>query len=114
MSHGSVSGIKKRLKKKKEISSTYSELHMADKRIPEQVRKMLVRFGRKNPTFEKGDLVYVAIPCSYAITDRNAKKSCGRHIIYGYGSRSKKSQKGTTTACKGIYAPLDCGYGMPD
>ena len=114
MSHGSVSGIKKRLKNKKEISSTYSELHMADRRIPEQVKKMLVRFGRKNPTFERGDLVYVAIPCSYAITDRKAKKSCGRHIIYGYGSRSKKSQKGTTTACKGIYAPLDCGYGMPD
>lgn len=114
MSHGSVSGIKKRLKKKKEISSTYSELHMADRRIPEQVRKMLVRFGRKNPTFEKGDLVYVVIPCSYAITERNAKKSCGRHIIYGYGSRRKKVQKGTTTACKGIYASLDCGYGMPD
>lgn len=114
MSHGSVSGIKKRLKNKKEISSTYSELHMANRRIPEQVKKMLVRFGRKNPTFEKGDLVYVAIPCSYAITDRKAKKSCGRHIIYGYGSRSQKSQKGTTTTCKGIYTPLDCGYGMPD
>lgn len=114
MSHGSVSGIKKRLKKKKEISSTYAELHMADRRAPGQVEKMLMRFGRKNPTFEKGDNVYVAIPCSYAITDRDAKRSCGRHIIYGYGGRMKKSQKGVTTARKGVLVPLDNGFGMPD
>lgn len=114
MSHGSVSGIKKRLKKKEEISSTYAELHMADKRVPGQVEKMLLRFGRKNPTFEKGDNVYVAIPCSYAITDRNAKRNCGRHKIYGYGSRMTKSQKGSETASKGILVPLDNGFGMPD
>ena len=114
MSHGSVSGIKKRLKKKKEISSTYAELHMADRRSPGQVEKMLMRFGRKNPTFEKGDNVYVAIPCSYAITDRDAKRSCGRHIIYGYGGKMKKSQKGVTTARKGVLVPLDNGFGMPD
>lgn len=114
MSHGSVSGIKKRLKKKEVISSTYAELHMADRRVPGQVEKMLLRLGRKNPTFEKGDNVYVAIPCSYAITDRDAKRSCGRHIIYGYGGRMKKSQKGVTTASKGILAPLDNGFGMPD
>lgn len=114
MSHGSVSGIKKRLKKKEEISSTYAELHMADRRVPGQVEKMLLRLGRKNPTFEKGDNVYVAIPCSYVITDRDAKRSCGRHIIYGYGGRMKKSQKGVTTASKGILVPLDNGFGMPD
>lgn len=114
MSHGSVSGIKKRLKKKEEISSTYAELHMADRRVPGQVEKMLLRLGRKNPTFEKGDNVYVAIPCSYAITDRDAKRSCGRHIIYGYGGRMKKSQKGVTTASKGVLVPLDNGFGMPD
>ena len=114
MSHGSVSGIKKRLKKKKESSSTYAELHMADRRSPGQVEKMLMRFGRKNPTFEKGDNVYVAIPCSYSITDRDAKRSCGRHIIYGYGGRMKKSQKGVTTARKGVLVPLDNGFGMPD
>ena len=114
MSHGSVSGIKKRLKKKEEITSTCAELHMADKRVPGQVEKMLLRFGRKNPTFEKGDNVYVAIPCSYAITDRSAKRSCGRHKIYGYGSRMTKSQKGSETASKGILVPLDNGFGMPD
>ena len=114
MSHGSVSGIKKRLKKKKEIASTYAELHMADRRVPGQVEKMLMRLGRKNPTFEKGDNVYIAVPCSYAITDRDAKRSCGRHIIYGYGGRMKKSQKGVTTASKGILASLDNGFGMPD
>lgn len=114
MSHGSVSGIKKRLKKKEEISTTYAELHMADRRVPGQVEKMLLRLGRKNPTFEKGDNVYVAIPCSYVITDRDAKRSCGRHIIYGYGGRMKKSQKGVTTASKGILVPLDNGFGMPD
>ena len=114
MSHGSVSGIKKRLKKKEEITSTYAELHMADKRVPGQVEKMLLRFGRKNPTFEKGDNVYVAIPCSYSITDRSAKRSCGRHKIYGYGSRMTKSQKGSETASKGILVPLDNGFGMPD
>lgn len=114
MSHGSVSGIKKRLKKKEEISSTYAELHMADRRVPGQVEKMLLRLGRKNPTFEKGDNVYVAIPCSYSITDRDAKRSCGRHIIYGYGGRMKKSQKGVTTASKGVLVPLDNGFGMPD
>lgn len=114
MSHGSVSGIKKRLKKKEEITSTYAELHMADKRVPGQVEKMLLRFGRKNPTFEKGDNVYVAIPCSYAITDESAKRSCGRHKIYGYGSRMTKSQKGSETASKGILVPLDNGFGMPD
>lgn len=114
MSHGSVSGIKKRLKKKEEISSTYAELHMADRRVPGQVEKMLLRLGRKNPTFEKGDNVYVAIPCSYVITDRDAKRSCGRHIIYGYGGRMKKSQKGVTTASKGILVPLDNGFGIPD
>lgn len=114
MSHGSVSGIKKRLKKKEEISSTYAELHMADRRVPGQVEKMLLRLGRKNPTFEKGDNVYVAIPCSYVITDRDAKRSCGRHIIYGYGGRMKKSQKGVTTASKGVLVPLDNGFGMPD
>lgn len=114
MSHGSVSGIKKRLKKKEEISSTYAELHMADRRVPGQVEKMLLRLGRKNPTFEKGDNIYVAIPCSYVITDRDAKRSCGRHIIYGYGGRMKKSQKGVTTASKGVLVPLDNGFGMPD
>lgn len=114
MSHGSVSGIKKRLKKKEEISSTYAELHMADRRVPGQVEKMLLRLGRKNPTFEKGDNAYVAIPCSYAITDRNAKRSCGRHKIYGYGSRMTKSQKGSETASKGILIPLDNGFRMPD
>lgn len=114
MSHGSVSGIKKRLKKKEKISSTYAELHMADRRVPGQVEKMLLRLGRKNPTFEKGDNVYVAIPCSYVITDRDAKRSCGRHIIYGYGGRMKKSQKGVTTASKGVLVPLDNGFGMPD
>lgn len=114
MSHGSVSGIKKRLKKKEEISSTYAELHMADRRVPGQVEKMLLRLGRKNPAFEKGDNVYVVIPCSYAITDRDAKRSCGRHIIYGYGGRMKKSQKGVTTASKGVLVPLDNGFGMPD
>lgn len=114
MSHGSVSGIKKRLKKKEEISSTYAELHMADRRVPGQVEKMLLRLGRKNPTFEKGDNVYVAIPCSYVITDRDAKRSCGRHIIYGYGGRMKKSQKGVTTASKGVLVLLDNGFGMPD
>ncbi len=114
MSHGSVSGIKKRLKKKEEITSTIAELHMADKRVPGQVEKMLLRFGRKNPTFEKGDNVYVAIPCSYAITDESAKRSCGRHKIYGYGSRMTKSQKGSETASKGILVPLDNGFGMPD
>lgn len=114
MSHGSVSGIKKRLKKKEEISSTYAELHMADRRVPGQVEKMLLRLGRKNPTFEKGDNVYVVIPCSYVITDRDAKRSCGRHIIYGYGGRMKKSQKGVTTASKGIFVPLDNGFGIPD
>lgn len=114
MSHGSVSGIKKRLKKKEEITSTIAELHMADKRVPGQVEKMLLRFGRKNPTFEKGDNVYVAIPCSYAITDESAKRSCGRHKIYGYGSRMTKSQKGPETASKGILVPLDNGFGMPD
>lgn len=50
LSHGSVSGIKKRLIKKEQIKSTYAELHMADKRVPNQVETMLVRFGRKNPT----------------------------------------------------------------
>lgn len=114
MSHGSVSGIKKRLKKKEEISSTYAELHMADKRVAGQVERMLLRFGRKNPTFEKGDNAYVVIPCSYAITDRNAKRNCGRHKIYGYGSRMTKSQKGSETASKGILVPLDNGFGMPD
>ena len=114
LSHGSVSGIKKRLIKKEQIKSTYAEMHMADKRVPNQVETMLIRFGRKNPTFEIGDNAYVCIPCSYEITSRDAKRSCGRHVIYGYGCRRKKSQKGTETTSKGIFVPMDNGCGMPD
>lgn len=115
MSHGSVSGIKKRLIKKEQISSTYAELHMANKRVPKQVQMMLRRFGRKNPTFEVGDNVYVCIPCSYSITSRDAKRSCGRHIIYGYSEKRTHCQQGEiTTTCRGIYKPLDSGCNMPD
>ena len=46
--------------------------------------------------------------------EETAKRSCGRHIIYGYGCRRKKSQKGTETTSKGIFVPMDNGCGMPD
>lgn len=114
MSHGSVSGIKKRLIKKEQITSTYAELHMADKRVPRQVQAMLLRFGRKNPTFEIGDNAYVCIPCSYAIASRGAKRSCGRHIIYGYSGKRNHSQRGETTSCRGLFKPLDAGCNIPD
>ena len=114
MSHGSVSGIKKRLIKKGQITSTYAELHMADKRVPRQVRAMLLRFGRKNPTFEVGDNAYVCIPCTYAITNRDAKRSCGRHIIYGYIGKRYCCQTGETTSRKGAFKPLDAGCNIPD
>ncbi len=97
MSHGSISGIKKRLKGKKEISSTFAELHMADSRCGDQVKNLLAKFGRNNPSFVRGNNVFVCIPCSYAITDRKAKASCGRHIIYGYAGK-KASEEGNDKA----------------
>ena len=113
MSHGSISGIKKRLKVKKEISSTFAELHMADSRCEDQVKKLLVKFGRKNPSFVRDNNVYVCIPCSYAITDRNAKASCGRHIIYGYAGK-KASKKGITRHGRELYSPMRSLGNLPD
>lgn len=113
MSHGSISGIKKRLKGKKEISSTFAELHMADSRCEDQVKRLLVKFGRKNPSFVRGNNVYVCIPCSYAITDRNAKASCGRHIIYGYSGK-KAIKKGITGQERGLYPQMQSLGNLPD
>lgn len=113
MSHGSISGIKKRLKGKKEISSTFAELHMADSRCEDQVKRLLVKFGRKNPSFVRGNNVYVCIPCSYAITDRNAKASCGRHIIYGYSGK-KAIKKGITGQERGLYHQMQSLGNLPD
>ena len=113
MSHGSISGIKKRLKGKKEISSTFAELHMADSRCEDQVKRLLVKFGRKNPSFVRGNNVYVCIPCSYAITDRNAKASCGRHIIYGYSGK-KAIKKGITGQERGLYPQMQSLGILPD
>lgn len=113
MSHGSISGIKKRLKGKKEISSTFAELHMADSRCEDQVKRLLVKFGRKNPSFVRGNNMYVCIPCSYAITDRNAKASCGRHIIYGYSGK-KAIKKGITGQERGLYPQMQGLGNLPD
>ena len=113
MSHGSISGIKKRLKGKKEISSTFAELHMADSRCEDQVKRLLVKFGRKNPSFVRGNNVYVCIPCLYAITDRNAKASCGRHIIYGYSGK-KAIKKGITGQERGLYPQMQSLGNLPD
>lgn len=113
MSHGSISGIKKRLKGKKEISSTFAELHMADSRCEDQVKRLLVKFGRENPSFVRGNNVYVCIPCSYAITDRNAKASCGRHIIYGYSGK-KAIKKGITGQERGLYPQMQSLGNLPD
>lgn len=113
MSHGSISGIKKRLKGKKEISSTFAELHMADCRCEDQVKKLLVKFGRKKPSFVRDNNVYVCIPCSYAITDRNAKASCGRHIIYGYSGK-KAIKKGITGQKRGLYPQMQSLGNLPD
>lgn len=113
MSHGSISGIKKRLKGKKEISSTFAELHMADSRCEDQVKRLLAKFGRKNPSFVRDNNVYVCIPCSYAITDRNAKASCGRHIIYGYSGK-KAIKKGITGQERGLYPQMQSLGNLPD
>ena len=113
MSHGSISGIKKRLKGKNEISSTFAELHMADSRCEDQVKRLLTEFGRKNPSFVRDNNVYVCIPCSYAITDRKAKANCGRHIIYGYAGR-KASKKEETKQGRGLYAPIQSLGNLPD
>ena len=113
MSHGSISGIKKRLKGKKEISSTFAEMHMADSRCGDQVKNLLAKFGRNNPSFVRDNNVYVCIPCSYAITDRKAKASCGRHIIYGYAGK-KASKKGITRQGRGLYSQMQSLGNLPD
>ena len=113
MSHGSISGIKKRLKGKKEISSTFAEMHMADSRCGDQVKNLLAKFGRNNPSFVRGNNVYFCIPCSYAITDRKAKASCGRHIIYGYAGK-KASKKGITKQGRGLYSQMQSLGNLPD
>ena len=113
MSHGSISGIKKRLKGKKEISSTFAELHMADSRRGDQVKSLLAKFGRNNPSFVRGNNAYVCIPCSYAITDRKAKASCGRHIIYGYAGK-KASKNGIARQGRGFYSPMQSLGNLPD
>lgn len=113
MSHGSISGIKKRLKGKKEISSTFAELHMADSRCVDQVKNLLAKFGRNNPSFVRDNNVYVCIPCSYAITDRKAKASCGRHIIYGYAGK-KASKNEIARQGRGFYSPMQSLGNLPD
>ena len=69
--------------------------------------------GRKNPSFVRDNNVYVCIPCSYAITDRNAKASCGRHIIYGYAGKNA-SKKGITRHGRELYSPMRSLGNLPD
>lgn len=115
MSHGSCCGIKKRLLQKKQIHSTIAELHMADNRCDGQVENLLRRFGRENPSFVQGHSVYVCIPCSYSITNRKAKDSCGRFKIYDYSKRaaltimvrSIKSDAGVFAPRGGKFLPID-------
>lgn len=110
MSHGSCCGIKKRLMQKKQITSTFAELHMADDRCEGEVERLLRKYGRMYPTFKQGHYVYVCIPCIYVIISRKAKESCGRHKIYDYDSKrtaGKKNMAGVYTSKGGAFLPLD-------
>lgn len=94
MSHGSCSKIKKRLVGKGEIKSTFAEVHMADRNSEEQTKRMCASLGLAKPTFFHGDKAFGIIPCSYTITNREAKASCGRHKIYGYrATRGRAKEK---------------------
>lgn len=108
MSHGSCCAIKKRLKVKKHISSTYAEVYSADERCPKQMQEIYDKLGVWKPTFRAKGRIYVVKPCTYAITSRETKANSGRHKIYNY------SIKGRSIAQKGIYEPLALACGMPD
>lgn len=83
MGHGSICRIKKNLISEGKIKSTYAEMHMADDRNEGEMERTLQRFGRRNFTFNVGNLHYLIIPCSYSFGDRETSIAI-RHRIYGY------------------------------
>ena len=56
---------------------------MADDRNEGEMERTLQRFGRRNFTFNVGNLHYLIIPCSYSFGDRETSIAI-RHRIYGY------------------------------
>lgn len=97
MGHGSICRIKKNLICEGKIKSTYAEMHMADDRNEGEMERTLQRFGRRNFTFNVGNLHYLIIPCSYSFEDRETSIAI-KHRIYGYklkGHRMQIKENGT-------------------
>lgn len=104
MGRSSISRIKKSLINDGKISSTLAEVHVADIRNEVEKNRTLQRFGRREFTFQKGNLGFIVIPCSYSIEDRDVDDTF-MHKIYGYKKKRRVQE--------------DYGYdgsvnGMPD